>query len=107
MLSEHAASELRFAGFGSQGATAGEASQRLAEALQRWAQEHEHCHIVQISVQPAGVSGTAQPFGLGALVVYIDGTLDSAAAAEAVAAAVEEIQKTQADKLDTDPPRFV
>ncbi|HEY7293616.1 MAG TPA: hypothetical protein VH916_01190 [Dehalococcoidia bacterium] len=107
MLSEHEAAELRFAGFGAQGASAGEAAERLAGELQRWAQQHEHSRIVQLSVQPAGQGGGAQPFGLGALVVYLDGALDSADAAEAVAAAVEEIQKTQSERLDNDPPRNV
>ncbi|HLZ71920.1 MAG TPA: hypothetical protein VKV26_18610 [Dehalococcoidia bacterium] len=107
MLSDQSAGELRFAGFGSQGSTAAEAGQRLAEALQRWMQQHEHCRVVQISVQPAGVSGMAQPFGLGALVVYLAGTLDSAAEAEAVATAVEELQKTQTERRDPEPPRFV
>lgn len=106
MLSEHEAAELRFAGVGAQGANAEEAAVKLAEALQGWAQQHEHSRIAQLTIQPAGQSGP-QPFGLAALIVYTDGALDRADAAEAVAAAVEEIQNAQADRLDNDPPRFV
>lgn len=107
MLSEHEAGELHFAGVGVQGASAAEAATRLAEALREWAQQHEHSRVAQLSVQPAGQGGGLQPFGLAALIVYTDGALDSAAAAEAVAAAVEEIQKTQTDRMENDPPRFV
>ncbi len=107
MLSEHEAGELRFAGVGAQGASAAEAAARLAEALHGWVEQHEHSRIAQLTVQPAGQDGGPQPFGLAALIVYTEGVLDSADAAEAVAAAVEEIQNAQADRLDTDPPRFV
>jgi|SRR5579885_451374 len=107
MLSEHEAGELRFAGIGAQGASAAEAATRLAEELRGWTEQHEHSHVMQLSVQPAGQGGGSQPFGLAALIVYTEGTLDSAAAAEAVAAAVEEIQNAQTDRLENEPPRSV
>ena len=107
MLSEHEAGALRFAGVGAQGASAAEAAAQLADELRRWVEEHEHSRIAQLAVQPAGQGGGPQPFGLAALIVYTDGALDNADAAEAVAAAVEEIQNAQADRLENDPPRFV
>jgi hypothetical protein len=107
MLSEHTAGGLHFAGLGASGDTAAIAAQRLAAELQRWAQQHEHCRVLQLSVQPAPQPGTAEPCGLSALIVYSDGGLNSADAAEAVAAAVEEIQQAQIERGDAEPPRFV
>lgn len=113
MLSDHQAPELHFAGLGAGGATAAEAAEALAAELRRWTAEHEDCRMVQLAVTPAPTAAThpeAPAFNLSALIVYLNGALGSEDAAQAVAAAVQELQQAQAPAVELpedDPPRFV
>lgn len=99
MLSEHQAPEIHFAGLGSNAATAAEAAAQLAAALRQWCVGRDGCRVLQLSVLPAvpapGVSAAGSSFGAMAIVAYVDGALSSESAAEAVAAAVEEIHDAQ------------
>jgi hypothetical protein len=113
MLSDHQAPDLHFAGLGAEGSTAAEAAELLALALRHWAVDHDGCRIVQLTILPAAaapVGAAASPaaaFGASAMIIYIDGALGTADVAEAVAAAVEEIQQAQVVRPEDDPPRFV
>ncbi len=99
MLSEHQAPEIQFAGLGSNAATAAEAAAQLATALRQWCVGRDGCRLLQLSILPAvpapGVTGAGSSFGAMAIVAYVDGALSSESAAEAVAAAVEEIHDAQ------------
>ena len=101
MLSDHQAGELRFAGVGAQGTSADDAAQQLATALRDWSGRHSECRIEQLCILPAvpaavGSAAASHPFGAVALLVYVESSLTPRDAAEAVAAAVEEIRDAQA-----------
>src|SRR5262249_9140047 len=100
MIGEYPADELEFEGIGVSGSSTAEAAQLLAEALTRWGATHAQARIVQLDMppavqdRPAADKGGAS-FAAMALITYVSPVLDGAAAAEAVAAAVEEIHEAQ------------
>lgn len=109
MLSEFLASEIQFVGFGSNASTAAEAAAQLAVALRQWCSTRDDCRVLQLSVLPAvpaaGVGGATGSYGAMAIIAYVEAALATDAAAEAVAAAVEEIHVAQAPGGEGDVPR--
>ena len=116
MISEYPAGELKFAGVGvSDRGSADDAAIDLAAALAAWSAAHPNDRIVQLSVLPATSSGGARGAGTShsyaamALITYVSSALDGGTAAEAVAAAVEEIHVAQVNAVEeprnATPPR--
>jgi hypothetical protein len=105
MLGDYEAGEIRFAGLGADGLSAESVAALLAASLTRWAEAHAGSRIQQLSVLPAwqmpGTSGVSS-CGAMALIAYTEGTLEPIAAAQAVAAAVEEIHEAQTLESDLD-----
>ncbi len=108
MLSEFSAPEIQFSGLGASGSTAAEAAERLAVLLRQWTAAHQGCRILQLSVLPAVAGASpataAESFGAMALVAYTETGLTSEDAAEAVAAAVEEIRDAQTGTDEPEDP---
>ncbi len=102
MISDYSAGQLHFAGVGAEGDSAATAATRLAEALRAWTAAHEECRIVQLSVTGPAVGGTrtgAATYALAAMIAYVEVGLSTADAAQAVAAAVDEIHEAQSGEV--------
>jgi len=100
MLSDHHARDLRFDGVGARDPSPAEAAEALVAALRRWAAAHPDARVQHLALTPFGVDG------LVALLLYTDGQ-PSVEAAEAIAAAIENLRETRLTEAVEEPPDFV